>query len=198
MNIGFGITGSFCTHQKILEVIKNLIDNGHNVLPILTDKVYKTSTRFGTNKNFVNEVETITKNKVVHSIVGAEPLGPKGFVDAIIIAPCTGNTLAKLATSITDNAVTMTAKSLMRNNKPVIIGISTNDALGLNMQNLAKLINAKGIFFIPFHQDDPIKKPKSLIANWGKTEETLQKALENKQIQPIIDWFVQIFKSQDF
>lgn len=185
MNIGFGITGSFCTHEKILQILNELKNKGYNIIPIVTDKVHKTSTRFGTSKTFIENLENITKNKVINNIVSAEPLGPKNLIDALIIAPCTGNTLSKLANAITDNAVTMTAKSLMRNNKPIIIGISTNDALGLNMQNLAKLINTKGVYFIPMHQDDPDKKPKSLIANWEKTEETLIKALENKQIEPL-------------
>ena len=185
MNIGFGITGSFCTHDKTLQIVENLKNKGYNIIPIVTDSVYKTSTRFGTSKNFIENLEKITKNKVIHNIVSAEPLGPKNLIDALIIAPCTGNTLAKLACSLTNNAVTMTAKSLMRNNKPIIIGISTNDALGLNMQNLAKLINTKGIYFIPMHQDDPVKKPKSLIAVWDKTEEALLLALENKQLQPL-------------
>ena len=186
MNIGLGITGSFCTYKKILEVIETLTKKGYNIIPIVTDKVYKTSTRFGTNKDFLKEVETKTKNKIIHTIVEAEPLGPKNFIDAIVVAPCTGNTLSKLANAITDNAVTMTAKSLMRNNKPVVIGVSTNDALGLNLQNIAKLINTRGVFFVPMHQDDPTNKPKSLIANWDKIEETLLEATQNKQIQPIL------------
>ena len=187
MNIGFGITGSFCTHDKILQIISNLAGKGYNIIPIVTEKVYKTSTRFGNNKIFIKKLEEITKNKVIHTIVSAEPLGPKNLIDILVISPCTGNTLSKLANAQTNNAVTMTAKSLMRNNKPVVIGVSTNDALGLNLQNIAKLLNTKGIFFIPMHQDDPIKKPKSLIANWDKTENTILKALEGQQIEPILE-----------
>lgn len=187
MNIGLGITGSFCTYKKILEVVETLTKKGYNIIPIVTDKVYKTSTRFGSNKTFLKELETKTNNKVIHTIVEAEPLGPKNIIDLLLIAPCTGNTLGKLANAISDNAVTMTAKSLMRNNKPIIIGVSTNDALGLNLQNIAKLLNTKGIFFVPMHQDDPTNKPKSLIANWDKIEDTLLEAIKNKQIQPILN-----------
>ena len=194
MNIGFGITGSFCTHKKILEELEELVKKGYNIVPIVTTEVYKTTTRFGSASNFIKNIEKITNNKVINNIVAAEPLGPKKLIDVLVIAPCTGNTLSKLANAQTDNAVTMTAKSLMRNNKPVIIGISTNDALGLNMYNIAKLINTKGIFFIPMHQDDPINKPKSLIANWEKLEETLLNALKNTQIQPLLYWSLENIK----
>jgi len=189
MNIGFGITGSFCTHEKILEVIKNLKQSGHNIIPIVTHEVYKTSTRSGNNKTFLKTLEEITNNKVVYNIVGAEPLGPKKIIEALIVAPCTGNTLSKLANSITDNAVTMTAKSLMRNNKPIVIGISTNDGLGLNSNNLTTLLNQKNVYFIPFGQDYPFEKPKSLMADFSKTEETIIKALKKEQLQPLLATF---------
>lgn len=185
MNIGFAVTGSFCTHAEILKQIKNLVDKGHNILPIVTTSVYTTSTRFGSSQDFIKNLVDITKNKVVYDLVGAEPIGPKNLIDILVVAPCTGNTLAKLANAVTDNAVTMTAKSLMRNNKPIVIAVSSNDALGLNMKNLATLLNSKNIYFVPMHQDNPQKKPKSLIAIWGDIEETILNAVKDEQIQPL-------------
>lgn len=185
MNIGFAITGSFCTHEQILKPLKTLVDKGNNVVPIVTDMVYNTNTRFGTAKEFLNKLENITKNKVVHTIVDAEPLGPKKIIDLLVVAPCTGNTLSKLAQAITDNAVTMTAKALMRNNKQIIIALASNDALGLNLKNIATLLNNKNVYFVPLKQDDPTNKPKSLIADFSKIEETILLSLKNKQIQPL-------------
>lgn len=185
MNIGFGITGSFCTHEQILKPLQNLVDKGHNVVPIITESVLKTNTRFGNAKEFLNKLEDITKNKVVSTIVDAEPLGPKKIIDMLVIAPCTGNTLSKLAHAITDSAVTMTAKALMRNNKQIIIALASNDALGFNLHNIATLLNSKNIYFVPFKQDDPINKPKSLIADFSKIEDTILLSVQNKQIQPL-------------
>ena len=184
-NIGFAITGSFCTHKKILEVIKKLSEN-YNIVPIVTNAVKTINTRFGDNKEFLQQLEEITKNKVVATLVDAEPLGPQNKIDVLVIAPCTGNTLAKLASGITDNAVLMTAKAHQRNNKPIVVGISTNDALGLNLKNIATLLNSKNFFFVPFFQDSPKLKPKSLVAKWELLEETIQKAIKNEQIEPLI------------
>lgn len=186
MNIGFGITGSFCTHKQILEEIKSLVKKGYNVVPIITEVVKKTDTRFGSAKEFIKSLEETTGNMVIDDIVKAEPLGPKGIIDLIVIAPCTGNTLAKLANAISDNAVTMTAKSLMRNNKPVVVGVSSNDALGQNMQNIAKLMNSKNFYFVPMYQDDTANKPKSMVSKWNLIEETFLQAKEGNQIQPIL------------
>lgn len=185
-NIGFGITGSFCTHNKIIEVISRLVNKGYNVLPIITDSVKATSTRFGDSKSFIEELEKITGNRVVDNIVEAEPIGPNNLIDVMIVAPCTGNSLSKIANGLTDNAVLMVAKSHVRNNKPVVIGISTNDALGVNAINLAKLLNYKNYYFIPFGQDNPQSKPKSLIADWDLLEATLEYAFKGNQIQPIL------------
>lgn len=186
LTIGFGITGSFCTHDLILNEIKNLVEKGYKIIPILTDKVLTTSTRFGTAQDFILKIENLTGNKVVSTIVEAEPIGPKNLIDILVVAPTTGNTLAKLANAITDNAVTMVFKAHVRNNKPVVIGISSNDALGLNLKNIATLLNTKNIYFVPFAQDDPIKKPKSLIADYSKIEETIEGALKGEQIQPLL------------
>ncbi len=184
-NVGFAITGSFCMHKKILKVLRMLKEKGYNVIPIVTDNVFYTDTRFGKSKDFIEEVENITERKVVKTIVEAEPFGPKNLIDILIIAPCTGNTLSKIANAITDNAVTMVAKSHLRSNKPVLIGVSSNDALGKNSENLGKLINAKNVFFIPFGQDDFINKPNSLISDWNLTEKAMAEADKGKQLQPI-------------
>ncbi len=187
MNIGFGITGSFCTHDKALEVLKQLVSNGNNVIPIVTDIVFNTDTRFGKARELIKELEILTGNEVVNSIVKAEPLGPKNLIDVLIIAPCTSNTMSKLANAITDNAVTMTAKAIMRNNKPVILAIATNDGLGLSLPNIATLINSKNIYFVPFKQDNFEVKPKSLMALWDLTEQTMLEALKGNQLQPILN-----------
>ncbi len=183
-NIGLAITGSFCTHEKILETIDKLKDK-YNIIPIVTNSVKKISTRFGKHDEFLKKLEEITKNKVIKTIVEAEPLGPQNKIDVLVVAPCTGNTLAKLALGITDNAVLMTAKAHQRNNKPIVVGISTNDALGLNLKNIATLLNSKNFFFVPFYQDSPQNKPKSLVANWELMEETIEKATLKEQIEPI-------------
>lgn len=185
-NIGLGICGSFCTHNEIIKQIKILVEKGYNVIPIMSNATKCTDTRFGMAEDFYNLLYEITGNVPIDSIVGAEPLGPKNLIDVFVVAPCTGNTVSKLYNAMSDNAVTMTAKSHIRNNKPVIIGISTNDGLGLNLKNIAGLLNTKNFYFIPFGQDDPIKKPKSLIADWNLIEETISEAVEGKQIQPIL------------
>ncbi len=186
MNVGFAICGSFCTFDKILEEIKNLVDNGYNLIPILSNNAYSMDTRFGNASSFREKVEKITGNKIVVSIQDAEPIGPKNLIDILVVAPTTGNTLAKLANGITDNAVTMVFKAHIRNNKPVVIGVSTNDALGLNLKNIATLMNFKSVYFVPFGQDDAIKKPKSLIADYSKIEETMKSAINGVQLQPIL------------
>ncbi|MDD4211117.1 MAG: dipicolinate synthase subunit B [Clostridia bacterium] len=185
-NIGFAITGSFCTHQKILEIIKDLVDKGYNIIPIFSEKVSTTDTRFGTAKDFKDKIINLTNRHPIESIVDAEPLGPKGMIDVLVVAPCTGNTLAKLANAIIDNAVTMATKAHLRNNKPVVIGLSSNDALGLNLKNIATLIVTKNVYFVPFGQDNPEKKPKSLIADYNQIEKTMLEAIAEKQIQPIL------------
>ena len=185
-NIGLGICGSFCTYDKIKIEIRNLVNSGYNVIPILTNSVVDCDTRFGNACDFIKEITEITNNTPITDIVGAEPLGPKNLIDIMVIAPCTGNTLSKLANGISDNAVTMVAKSLMRNFKPVVIAFSSNDGLGLNMKNLATLMNSKNVYFVPFGQDDPINKPKSLIADYSKLLDTIKEAEFGKQIQPVL------------
>jgi len=185
-NIGLGITGSFCTHEKIIKSIEELVSKGYNILPIISNSVKIYDTRFGKSKDFIEKIEELTKNKVIDNIVTAEPVGPKNLIDILVIAPCTGNTLSKLANAISDGPITMVAKSLMRNFKPIVIGLSTNDALGLNLHNIATLINCKNVFFVPFGQDDFKNKPKSLISKWELIEETIIQADKGLQIQPLL------------
>lgn len=186
MNIGVAITGSFCTCEQILAQLEKMVEAGHNVIPIVSKAVLKTDTRFGKAEDFIAKIEAICGKKVVKNIVEAEPLGPQNKIDVLAIAPCTGNTLAKLANGLSDDAVTMAAKAHMRNYKPLVIAISSNDGLGLNMQNIAKLMNEKGVYFVPFRQDSPTKKPKSLISDLDLLLDTIMLANKNEQIQPIL------------
>ena len=186
IRIGFGITGSFCTFSKIEPVLISLINEGAKVLPIMSFNSYTTDTRFGKAKDFIDKFEEITGNKIIASIPEAEPIGPKNLIDLMLIYPCTGNTLAKLTNAITDTPVLMATKSHLRNQKPVLLGISTNDGLGNNAKNIGALLNTKNIFFVPFGQDDFAKKPNSLVCDSNKIVESVVLALENKQIQPIL------------
>ena len=186
MTVGFALTGSYCTFSKVIPEIENIVCAGFKVIPIMSENVQTTDTRFGKASDFKSRVEEITGNKVIKSISEAEPIGPKNIIDALIIAPCTGNTLGKLANGITDTSVTMAAKATIRNENPVIIAVSTNDGLGNACRNIGTLLNYKNYFFVPFSQDDSEKKPRSLVANMTKIKDTLICALDNKQIQPII------------
>lgn len=185
-NIGFAMTGSFCTFAKVFEELPRLLETGATVLPIFSQNAQSTDTRFGKAIDFIEKIENLTQNKIMKTISEAEPIGPKKLLDALIIAPCTGNTLGKLANGITDTTVTMAAKSTIRNQKPVIIAISTNDGLGASAKNIGMLLNMKNIYFVPFNQDDPIKKEKSLVADMSQIVKTAELALEGKQLQPII------------
>lgn len=197
LNIGLGITGSFCNFNQIKEVITNLNNEGANVYPIISYYTKNLDTRFYKSKDFVKMLEDISKNKVIDEISSAEPIGPKNIVDVIVICPCTGNTLAKLANAITDTPVLMAAKSHLRNNKPVVLGISTNDALGMNAINIGKLLNTKNIYFIPFRQDDYITKPKSLVLDYNYIVDTITEAMDKKQIQPIISCIYTVKKTEE-
>lgn len=185
--IGLGITGSHCTFDKILPQIEKLKTEGAEVYIILSEASLNTDTRFGKALDWLDKFKSTSGNEIITTIVTAEPIGPKDYLDCIAIAPCTGNTLGKLTNGITDGPVLMAAKAHLRNSKPVVIAISTNDGLGNNAKNIGILLNAKNIFFTPFNQDDPINKPNSLVANMNLLLETIEKALEGKQIQPIID-----------
>lgn len=186
LNIGLGITGSFCNFKYIKEVIYSLQDEGANVIPIVSENVKSLDTRFYKSKDFLEMLKSTTKNKVISSIVEAEPIGPKNMLDILVICPCTGNTLAKIANGITDSTILMAIKSHIRKNKPVVIGISTNDGLGAAFENIGKVINTKNFYFVPFSQDDPVNKPKSLVLDYSYILDTIKEALENRQIQPIL------------
>lgn len=184
--IGFGITGSHCTYEEVVPQIEKLVAAGAEVVPIVTQTVKNTTTRFGRGEDWVAKVEQITGKRVLDSIVAVEPLGPRNPLDCMVIAPLTGASMSKLANAITDSPVLMAAKATMRNHRPIVLGISTNDALGLNGVNLMRLMAAKDIFFIPFGQDDPLKKPKSMVADMDQLIPAVEAALEHKQLQPVL------------
>lgn len=184
--IGFALCGSFCTFSQVIPIIKELKTKGYHILPIMSQAAYETNTRFGKAEEFINIIETICENPVIHTIFQAEPIGPKKLLDALIIEPCTGNTLGKLANGIYDTSVTLATKAHLRNNRPVIIGISTNDALCGSAPSIGKLMATKNYYFIPFNQDDPINKPTSIVCDFTKTLQTLEFALKGVQYQPII------------
>lgn len=184
--IGLGITASHCTYEEIIPVIEALKDAGATVVPVITHSVLTAATRFGTGEEWIERIEKATGEKVISTIVGAEPFGPKTPVDCMVIAPMTGNSMSRFANAATDSPVLMAAKATLRNESPVLIGISTNDALGLNAMNLMKLLNMKNVFFIPFGQDDPLKKPNSLISDFTLMVPAAVAALEKKQLQPLL------------
>ena len=186
LTVGLAVTGSFCTFAKIKEVTKQLAEENIRIIPIYSLHVQKMDTRFGTAEEFRADLEKITGEKGIDTIQQAEPIGPNGYLDALIIAPCTGNTLAKLCAGITDTPVLMAAKAHMRNNKPLVISISTNDGLGMNLKNIGLLCNSKNIYFVPFGQDNYKTKPNSLVAHVELLLPTLEMALEHKQYQPIL------------
>lgn len=185
-HIGFGITGSHCTYSQVVPEVEKLVEAGCEVTAFVTYTVKQTVTRFGSGKDWVAKVQSITGNEVVDSIVKAEPYGPRKPLDCMIIAPLTGNSLSRFANAQTDSPVLMAAKATLRNRRPVVLGISTNDGLGLNLQNIAKLIVAKDIYFIPFGQDDPDHKPNSLVGRMDLMLETIESAILGKQLQPIL------------
>lgn len=183
--IGYAFCGSFCTVAKSMKILRELAAEGNDIQPIVSEAVYGTDTRFGKAKDVVAEIESICKRKVIHSIVDAEPIGPRSFLDVLIIAPCTGNTLAKIACGITDTPVTMAAKAQLRTGKPVVIALASNDALSANLQNIARLTVRKNIYFVPMFQDDTQKKPDSLICDFGQVKAAVVAALGGKQLQPL-------------
>ncbi len=185
VNIGFAFTGSFCTYAQVFPALKQVAER-HNVIPIFSNSAYTIDSRFGTAQQHIRMAEDICGRPPIHSIEQAEPIGPKKLLDALIIAPCTGNTLAKLAHSIADTPVTMAAKSHLRNGRPVIVAISTNDALAGAAENIGRLLSRKHYYFVPFGQDNPGKKPTSMVADFSKIPETLDAALKGMQIQPIL------------
>ena len=186
LKIGFAMTGSFCTFSRVLKQLEALKETGADIFPIMSDISYTTDTRFGKAKDFVQKIEEITGKKVITSIKDAEPIGPKNYLDALIIAPCTGNTLSKIALAMTDTTVAMAAKATLRNQKPVIIAVSTNDGLTSSAKNIAAVLNMKNVYLVPFGQDDSKNKPTSIVAKMELIVDTTEEAVLKKQIQPVI------------
>lgn len=185
-NVGFAMTGSFCTFARVLRELEKLATTGATIYPIMSEMAYNTDTRFGTCEDFRAKIEMICGNPIIKSVKEAEPIGPKSFLDLLIIAPCTGNTLAKLANGITDSSVTMAAKAHLRGEKPVLIAVSTNDGLGNAAKNIGALLNHKSIYLVPFGQDDCVKKPNSLVADMTKIITAAELALDYRQLQPVL------------
>ncbi|RIX51773.1 dipicolinate synthase subunit B [Paenibacillus nanensis] len=186
ITVGYALSGSHCTFAEVMPEIKKFVDAGANVVPIVSNTLVTTDTRFGTAKEWQEQLTGITGNEIISTIVQAEPLGPSKLLDILVIAPCTGNTTSRLANAITDSAVLMAAKAQMRNGRPIVLAISTNDGLGLNAANIAKLLVAKHIYFVPFGQDNPVQKPNSLVARMDLVMETCEAALQGKQLQPLL------------
>lgn len=184
MNIGFAMCGSFCTYSKVFPVME-LLSRDYKVTPIFSEAAYHIDSRFGTAKEHIERAKEICGTEPLHTIAQVEPIGPKKLLDALVIAPCTGNTLAKLAHSIADTPVTMAAKSHLRNGRPVLVAVSTNDALAGAAENIGKLLARKYYYFVPFGQDDALGKPTSMVADFTKIPQTLEAALEGRQVQPI-------------
>ena len=185
MNIGFALCGSFCTYARVFPVME-LLAREHTLIPIFSEASFAVDSRFGTAAEHFETVRKICGREPIHTIAGAEPIGPKKLLDVLVISPCTGNTLAKLAHSIADTPVTLAAKSHLRNGRPLVIGISTNDALGINFKNIGKLMNMKNIYFVPFGQDDCVKKPNSLVCDGKQVVGTINEVMAGRQIQPVI------------
>ena len=186
LKIGYALTGSFCTFQKSFEQVKVLIDMGADIIPIMSENAYSTDTRFGTAKENAEYLESICNKKIISSIKDAEPIGPKNMTDLMIVAPCTSNTAAKLANSITDSTVTMAVKSHLRSGKPVLLAIASNDSLMGSAKNIGELFNRKNYYFVPMRQDDCIKKPASLVAEFQMIPQAAEAAVKGIQLRPII------------
>ena len=184
--IGFVFTGSFCTFRKTIDQLKNIIELKAEVLPIMSNNSYTMDTKFGKAQDFIDEIEDITGRKILHTIQEVEPLGPKDILDIIVVAPATGNTIAKLANDIVDGPAPMAVKSVLRRERPVVIAVSTNNGLSASGENIGKLLNRKHYYFVPFKQDNPITKPRSLVFDPTYLIKTIEYALDGEQIQPIL------------
>lgn len=185
-SIGIGFTGSFCTYEKVFHALEELKQTGASLLPVFSDHAATIDSRFGSSQEFLARARELTEKEPITTIPQAEPIGPKGLMDILVIAPCTGNTLSKLANGISDTPVLMAAKSHLRNNRPLVISLSTNDALGMNLKNIGILLNTKNIYFVPFGQDNFEAKPNSMTAFTELLPETIACALNYQQIQPVI------------
>ena len=183
--IGYAICGSFCTHAKALNTMRQLVSDGYEVLPIVSETVFSTDTRFGKADDLLWEIRDICKKDIIHTVKDAEPLGPSVNLDALIIAPCTGNTLAKMARGITDGTVTMAAKAHLRCDRPMLIALASNDAMSANLSSIAAMLQRKNVYFVPMKQDDPERKPHSLIADFGMIQESVTAMFERRQLRPL-------------
>lgn len=186
IRLGFALTGSFCTLRSVTDMLYKVKECGFQIVPIMSEIVYSTDTRFGTSKSYIDEIENLCGRKIISTIKEAEPIGPKNLLDALVIAPCTGNTLGKLASGINDGCVPLSAKATLRNNRPVIIAPSTNDGLGASAKNIGLLLNTKNIYFVPFGQDAPFDKNNSLVAKWDMLIPAIESALCGRQMQPVL------------
>lgn len=185
IRLGFAVCGSFCTFKRVLEELEKLAKE-YDITPIMSSGAAFTDTRFGKAEDLRHRIAEICGKEPITTIAGAEPIGPQALLDVLVIEPCTGNTLGKLANGITDTAVTMAAKAHLRNGRPVVLAVSTNDALGASARNIGTLMNAKNIYFVPMRQDAPQGKPASVVANFAKTGAAIKAALEGKQVQPVL------------
>lgn len=184
--IGFVMTGSFCTFRKTIDELKTIVNLGAKVVPIMSENSYTMDTKFGKAEDFIKEIEEITKSKILHTIQEVEPIGPKDMLDILVVVPATGNTMAKLANDIIDGPATMAVKSHLRRERPVVIAISTNNGLSGAGENIGKLFNRKHYYFVPFRQDNPITKPRSIVFDPSYLIKTIEEALDGEQIQPMI------------
>ncbi len=186
IKLGFAITGSFCTFRAVIEEMRAIKNGGkYDIYPIMSYNAARTDTRFGNAQDFVTEIEEVCGRKVISTMTEAEPIGPSKTFDVMAVVPCTGNTLAKLANAITDTPVAMAAKAHLRNERPLVLAVSTNDALSGSAKNLGLMLSVKNIYFVPMYQDDPSKKPRSIVSKLNKLDETIKLAVQGKQIQPI-------------
>ena len=186
VKIGFAFTGSFCTFAKVIPELEKIAAEGADILPIVSTVVDSLDTKFGRAEEWKSKIEAICGRKIIRTIIDAEPIGPKALLDVLVVAPCTGNTLGKLANGITDTPVTMACKAHLRNGRPILLAVATNDGLGANAKNIGLLLNSKNVYFVPFGQDDPIKKCNSLMAKFELLVPAIQHALKGEQLQPIL------------
>jgi len=185
ITLGYAFCGSFCTHKESMKALGELAKEDIKIKPIMSQIVYTTDTRFGKAADLIKKVEELTEEKIIHDIPSAEPIGPKNLLDIIVVSPCTGNTLSKIALGITDTPVTLAVKAHLRNNKPVVLAIATNDALGATAKNIGLLHNTKNIYFVPYRQDDPHSKNNSLVCDFTLVKKTVESAINGEQLQPV-------------
>ena len=186
LTFGYALCGSFCTFSKSLKQMRFLAEKGYHLLPVMSYNAAKTDTRFGKAEDFRTNITNLTGNNIICCVKDAEPIGPKNLLDLLVVLPCTGNTLAKIANGIADTSVTMAVKAHLRNQKPVLLAVSTNDGLGTAAKNIGTLLNCKNLYFLPFSQDDYIKKPNSLVADFEKLPDAAIAAFEGRQLQPVL------------